>query len=342
MPWKKRTVSGGASWVQDSPNGSLVYDNNAESFDRRAIAYSTDTFQSDGGFKLTVGYLTGSIDDTAGHNFSFGLISTETDLSTYGGFNPFRADTSVYSIGTNLTTDIDPSARGLNFTNGSTRTTLDESGTNVQFGTNLRFQTNESNVVVIEITPGGNWTYSINGITEASGVIAEGFDLSKSYRVAVYGQDDHGDGKVIQHLSLECKVTPEENFATWAAAHGLAGVDALIDSDTSDHDGYSNLMEFALGMNPTVADPRSRDYYTSVIEGENHFFVYEYYRRSDCVAQGLSYELEVSPDLQNPVTNPPFDADVGDSINGFEKVTSRFLIDDPEKFIRLKVKSLPQ
>ncbi|MFC1763453.1 hypothetical protein ACFL6U_15410 [Planctomycetota bacterium] len=60
-----------------------------------------------------------------------------------------------------------------------------------------------STPVIIEIRPGGAWSYSINGITEASGTIAGGFDLTKSYHVAVYGQDDNGGGKSIQHLALE-------------------------------------------------------------------------------------------------------------------------------------------
>ena len=108
-----RSLSGGASW--SSPDSStestaFVYNNSGTQFRNRAIAYSSRTYQSDGGFRLKVSYTTGSIGDTGGHNFSFGLIAENTEetvLSSYTGFNPFRSDNSVYSIGVNLTTDGD-------------------------------------------------------------------------------------------------------------------------------------------------------------------------------------------------------------------------------------------
>lgn len=200
MPTESRTISGGAQWVDSGLE--LTYDNSGTRFDNRAISYSTQSFQSDGGFKLTASFTTNSIGDSAAHNFSIGLISADTDLSTYDGFNPFKTDTSVYSLGVNITTDGDATAQGLNFTDGSARTTLDQSGTNVQFVTGASIP------VVIEIWQNGAWSYSINGVTEATGIIPEGFDLSKNFHVVVYGQDDHGGGKSIQSLALELKSIP--------------------------------------------------------------------------------------------------------------------------------------
>ena len=130
--WNSRPISSGASWVVNSKSGDLASDNNGTTFTKRALIYSTDTYQSDHGFRLTIAYTTGSIGDSAGHNLSFGLISTETHLPSYSGFNPFRVGTDVHSIGANLTTDGSDTGRGLNLN---------------------------------------------NGITEATGVIAEGFDL---------------------------------------------------------------------------------------------------------------------------------------------------------------------
>ncbi|MGJ8744027.1 T9SS type A sorting domain-containing protein [Polaribacter sp.] len=190
------SIEGGATWASPS-NGGFEYNNNGTNVQNRALLYSTSAYQSEDGFKLTIEYTTGSIEDVAGHNFSFGLISDETDLATYSGFNPFRAETSVYSVGANLTTNEDATARGLNFTNTTERVTLDESGTSVQFATD------ETTKVTIEIGIGGYWSYRINDVYEESGVLLEGFDFNKNYHVAVYGQSDNGDGKSIQSITLE-------------------------------------------------------------------------------------------------------------------------------------------
>jgi hypothetical protein len=202
-----RTIAG-HSWIDD---GDATFNASGTNYERRALLYSANTFQSDAGFKLTVYYTTGSVGDTAAHNFSFGLVSAETDLSTYTGFNPFKIETSVYSIGVNLTNDGDASAQGLNFTDGSMRTTLDQSGTNAQF------QAGQVSEVTIEFGLGGYWCYRIDGVYEASGVLLDGFDLSKNYQVVVYGQDDDGGGKSIQSLKLETAYVPGER------ANGVRG-----------------------------------------------------------------------------------------------------------------------
>jgi hypothetical protein len=222
LPWTSSSIVG-AYWEEDAESGDLVFINDGTLYTRRAIAYSSDTYQSDTGFRLTVYYTAGSIADVTAHNFSFGLISTDTDLSAYDGFNPFKIDTSVYSLGVNLTANGDDSAQGLNFTDGSTCTTLDQSGDNEQF------EVGESTEVIIEIHPDGAWSYSINGITEASGVIDDGFDVTKSYRVAVYGQDDNGGEKSIQHMVLDN--LPEGLIADWS-------MDESSGEDVFDSSGY--------------------------------------------------------------------------------------------------------
>lgn len=200
LPTVNRTISGGALWLDSGLE--LSYDNNGTDGDNRAISYSTQSYQSDGGFKLTVYYTAGNIGNNGSNNFSFGLISDDTDLSTYAGFNPFGAEAGVYSLGANLTTNQGIPLRGLTFTDGASITALDSAGTNVQY---VR---DSSTPVVIEVGPDGDWSYSIDGIVEATGVIPGGFDLSKHYRVAVYGQDDNGGTKSIQSMALELKAIP--------------------------------------------------------------------------------------------------------------------------------------
>ncbi|MGJ8677450.1 MAG: LamG-like jellyroll fold domain-containing protein [Akkermansiaceae bacterium] len=200
LDMQTNSINGGAFWTNldlADEDEDLTYNNSGNNFNYRALSYSTQSFQSDDGFKLTINYTTGSIGDSLAHNLAFGFISTDTDISTYTGLNPFKIDTSVYSLGVNLTADGDATARGLNFTNGSVRTTLDQSGDNTQFAIDTTTE------VVLNIGRNGTWSYSIGGIEEASGVIPEGFDLNKSYHVAIYGQDDNGNGKSIQSISLD-------------------------------------------------------------------------------------------------------------------------------------------
>ncbi|MGJ8744950.1 T9SS type A sorting domain-containing protein [Polaribacter sp.] len=189
------SIKGGANWVLNNSTDSseYTYNNNGVNFSFRSLLYSTKSYQSDDGFILKIKYTTGDINDNLGHNFSFGLISDDTDLATYAGFNPFGEDTSIYSLGINLTEDQGSAMRGLNFTNASIAENLDDSNS---------FIVNESTEITLEIGKNGAWIYSINEVEEASGYISEGFDLTKSYRVAIYGQDDNGGGKSIQDISI--------------------------------------------------------------------------------------------------------------------------------------------
>ena len=223
-PSEVRSIEGGATWEN---SGDLIYNNNGTQGTKRALLYSTEAYQSDVGFRMTIEYTTGSIDDIEDHNFSFGLISDDTDLSTYEGFNPFREDESVHSFGINLTTNGDANARGLNFTDGARHITVDESGTNAQF------EVGKSTKIFIEIGIGGFWSYRINDEYEASGVLLDGIDLSKNYHFAVYGQDDNGDGKSIQSISIEKQYEQgeraEKSRGTWASI---------------DHDAVEQMKDF--------------------------------------------------------------------------------------------------
>ncbi|MGJ8673451.1 LamG-like jellyroll fold domain-containing protein [Rubritalea sp.] len=238
-------LNGNAYWAYEETEdetAEYVYYNKRVNFDYCALLYSTESFQSDGGFTLRVNYTTGSIGNAISHNFSFGFISTDTDLASYTGLNPFKVDTSVYSLGVNLTSNGDTTARGLNFTNGSSRTTLDVSGSNVQFPTDI------STEVTIDIRPNGVWSYSIDGIEEASGVITEGFDLSKNYRVAFYGQDDDGGGKSIQSMSIDLHdLSIPGLVAEWNFDSGNAST--IIDSSGNSLDATGENASLVTGVN---------------------------------------------------------------------------------------------
>ena len=280
-----RSIKGNASWgEQTSDLGAsyLGYNNSGRNFDHRALFYSEEAHQSDGGFRLTVNYTVGNIGDVLGHNFSFGLIQADEDLENYAGFNPFGAETSVYSLGVNLTSKQGVEARGLNFTNGTARKTLDQSGTHVEF------VTEQSTPVVIEIREGGVWQYSIAGITEAMGTIPEGFDLSKAYRIVLYGQDDHGGGKTVESITLDyLAATEPQGYEAWSLnALGQTGAK----EEDGDFDGISNLLEYVLGGDPQVADPDVQPHFAGT--------VYRFNRRKESVNDSEQW-FQYSVDLVN-------------------------------------------
>jgi hypothetical protein len=195
--WANRTLYG-HSWGETA---NMVFSTAGTDYQRSAIAYSTNSWQSDGGFELTVNYYSSSVGDSAANLLSFGLVRDDVDLATVSAavnsdiFG--RADLGVYSIGVNVTSG--QSKRGLSFVNGTSAEYLDESGTYQQFiaGT--------VTPVVIRVEAdglgGANWSYSINGVTEDSGNI-ETFDLDSGYRFAAYGQDD-GYTRYIDSVTLD-------------------------------------------------------------------------------------------------------------------------------------------
>ena len=185
----------GATW-NDNNGEEARYDNSGTNNNNRAIMYSENSFNSETGFKLRIAYETNRIGNSGAHNLSFGLVSSDTNLANYNDFNPFQAESGVYSIGANLTTDGGGLSRGLNFANGESVITLDTAGTRQQFTRNTPSE------VEIEIGRYGYWSYRINGEYEASGALPEDFDLSKDYHIVVYGQDDNGI-KAIQSITLE-------------------------------------------------------------------------------------------------------------------------------------------
>lgn len=199
-------------WIDD---GDLSYKTSGTQFQRRALVYSTNAWQSASGFTLVVFHTSSGIAGFAGCQFSFGLVNTNTDLSAYSEYNIFGTETNVYSIGANLT--LNPSGglfQGLNFADGSSVTNLDVSGDNVQFVAGA------STPVVISVLPdgsgGADWSYSINGTQEASGNIAS-FDFTGSYRFAVYGQDDDYSHS-IQSVTLYAGPGAGENLVPIALA----------------------------------------------------------------------------------------------------------------------------
>lgn len=134
----------------------------------------------------------------------------------------------------------------------------------------------------------------------------------------------------------------DESYASWASDFGLVGNDGLEDADVENGgvgDGYANLLEYALGMDPTLADAGSKESMFTEEEGASKYFVYEYERRTDYLDRGLIYTLVMTPDLVTPSLDPPYDVNVGDPVDGFQTVTTRYLIEGDSKFVKLQVQA---
>ncbi|MEY4485025.1 MAG: hypothetical protein RL693_2477, partial [Verrucomicrobiota bacterium] len=81
----------------------------------------------------------------------------------------------------------------------------------------------------------------------------------------------------------------------WESQHGLSLFAANANSDL-EHDGLSNLLEYAFGGNPTVADAHQRGVQMEVVTvGDDRFLSLGYYRRVG--DSSLSLRVQETADL---------------------------------------------
>jgi hypothetical protein len=111
-------------------------------------------------------------------------------------------------------------------------------------------------------------------------------------------------------LEIIYTVPPNTNvvtFASWAAAHNLFGADAAPAADP-DHDGVSNLAEFAYNMDPNAYDPYPLKPggraglpvpYFVVVTGGGVLDL-EFVRRKAAAAAGLTYTVQFAPEINGP------------------------------------------
>ncbi len=129
-------------------------------------------------------------------------------------------------------------------------------------------------------------------------------------------------------------------YDQWALGYGLAGSDAWNSAD-HDSDGMNNLVEYALGGNPTHADATTKLPTIAVIaDAGADWLEYVYRRRNDAGARGLVYTVQTSTHLDSsgwntdgviPIRSVPVDA-------GFDAVTLRISASAvPSRFVRLKI-----
>jgi len=126
-------------------------------------------------------------------------------------------------------------------------------------------------------------------------------------------------------------------YASWAAGYGLSGDDALPGADV-EPDGFDNLMEYALGGNPTIDDAAaiSPETYTAGERGTNWFY-HVYDERTDDAS--LIFEMGATPNLVTTAADTNDVEFVGATAEtcGFKTVTNRTEAATAAKFIKLEV-----
>jgi hypothetical protein len=113
------------------------------------------------------------------------------------------------------------------------------------------------------------------------------------------------------------------NYASWATAHGITGQPASGDFDK---DGLTNLVEYALGTDPTVS---------SLPAGTLAAGVLSFTKGTEAVANGdVSYSIEASTTLG---AAPSPWAVVTPTVNNSTTISYTLPTGLPKEFARLKV-----
>ena len=139
-------------------------------------------------------------------------------------------------------------------------------------------------------------------------------------------------------------VRPSTGWQNWRSGHFTAAQlsDGAISGDLADPDGdgVPNLLEYALNLNPLVADRSGLPTVSSVAEGSGYCVTLTYTKVK--AATDLTYTVEVSGDLVNWNSGSDYTADISMLDQGTtEQVTTRDLTtigpDAPQRFARLRV-----
>jgi autotransporter-associated beta strand protein len=158
-------------------------------------------------------------------------------------------------------------------------------------------------------TSGGITNFSATNVTLNS----SGFAGAGSWSIA------EDSGSVV--LSYTAAVIA--NYSTWATDNGIAGEPGSGDFD---HDGISNLVEYALGLNPTTS---------SVPAGTFDGSLLSFTKGTEAMANGdVTYGIEQSSDLTEWVVVVPHNSEASE-------VSYTLPSGQPKVFVRLKITQIP-
>ncbi|MDF7799081.1 glycosyl hydrolase [Pontiellaceae bacterium B1224] len=140
---------------------------------------------------------------------------------------------------------------------------------------------------------------------------------------------------ILNAVALYRVDSEEDPFDTWLSFYGLTGADALPETDV-EPDGLDNLMEYALGGNPTVDDATLIAPETMIANASGTEYLYMIYNRNTDPA--LTYTVGATENLMYPATNEVSVVGESDVVNGFTTVTNGIESSAGSGFIQLKVK----
>jgi hypothetical protein len=146
---------------------------------------------------------------------------------------------------------------------------------------------------------------------------------------------------VSQHnVVLVAKAGNTLDYETWAENHSLTGDDALAGADP-DKDGTNNFIEYALNMNPTIADSVPLTNSVEDHSGES-WLVLRYQVWENRVGAGLSYIPETSFDLADWHEAGMIDAldPSAPVISGSEARRCRVRLNSSKQFLHLRFTNL--
>ncbi len=157
------------------------------------------------------------------------------------------------------------------------------------------------------------------------------------FRLQASGAIGATTGSGFDNMAITIAAT--DPYDAWAAGYGLFGSNAWNSADI-EPDGMNNLVEYALGGNPAIADAAAiLPVLSKVSDPGAGWLEHVHRRRSDYLARSLLYNVEASTNLVSgtwstngvtPAGSGPLDAE-------FDSVTNRIATDAEERFIRLRV-----
>ncbi|MEI8037631.1 MAG: sialate O-acetylesterase [Verrucomicrobiota bacterium] len=166
---------------------------------------------------------------------------------------------------------------------------------------------------------GANLTVSLlaGGFTQASYVVAQGASLTGTFASVPAGYQ-------VSYSASQATLSAA-GYATWAAAHGIDGQPAGGDFD---HDGLTNLAEYALGLDPKGSNPPP---------GELAAGVLTFTKGTEAMANGdVNFVIESSTDLVSWAAETTHNAP-----NAEPRIFYRLATGAARQFARLKVIQMP-
>ena len=151
------------------------------------------------------------------------------------------------------------------------------------------------------------------------------------------------DLEIIGYSSAEPPApTPAERYAAWATTFGLDTNNTGAMTFDFEPDGMNNLMEYALGGNPTTDDAASYFPFFEMLDAGSgsNLMEYVYSRRLDAALRGLTYGLNESTNLLsewNYVSNA-YETGSFEIDSDFESVTNTVPVSTDEGFINLEIR----